>query len=167
MGGEPSPRSLRSHPSPASGRGVDDVPPAGLPSPASGGGAGGEGARSTNRHLAKVLRSNMTDAERKLWYHLRANRFAGLHFKRQVPIGPYIVDFACVSEKLIVEVDGSQHLESQRDAERDAWLGGAGFRVLRFWNDEVLKQTELVLEAVLRAARPSPPAPPPCTGEGS
>jgi len=102
----------------------------------------------------------MTDAERRLWYGLRAHRLAGHKFKRQVPIGSYIVDFACLSRKLIVEVDGGQHSESLRDKRRDAWLKTQGFEVLRFWNNDVLKNTEGVLELILIALkdRPSPGA---------
>lgn len=110
-----------------------------------------------NRSLAKALRKNMTEAEKKLWFHLRANRLAGLHFKRQVPMGCYVVDFACVNTGLIVEVDGSQHLDSAHDEVRDARLRDAGFRVLRVWNDDVLVRTEQVLEAIALSAKPSHP----------
>lgn len=72
---------------------------------------------------AKTLRSNQTDAEQRLWYHLRAHRFMGLKFKRQKPIGNYIVDFVCLARKLIVEIDGGQHAEQAGyDQRRDAWL---------------------------------------------
>jgi very-short-patch-repair endonuclease len=122
--------------------------------------------------LAKVLRRKMTDAEQRLWYQLRAHRFAGHKFKRQVPIGPYIVDFACLGRKLILEVDGGQHAESLTDKKRDAWLKMQGFEVLRFWNNDVLKNTETVLESIFMALeeRPSPGAlrapPSPRRGEG-
>ena len=86
---------------------------------------------------AKKLRTNMTDAERRLWYHLRAHRFEGHKFKRQVPIGRYVVGFACLHRKLVVEVDGGQHSESARDRQRDDWLRANGFQVLRFWNHDV------------------------------
>jgi len=75
---------------------------------------------------AKKLRSDMTDAERRLWYRLRAHRFDNYKFKRQVPVGPYIVDFACLGRKLVVEVDGGQHAENQKDAVRDRYLEGEG-----------------------------------------
>ena len=81
---------------------------------------------------AKKLRGNMTDAERRLWYHLRAHRFGGYKFKRQIPIGPYVVDFACLGRKLIIEVDGGQHADSPSDIMRDGYLRREGFRVLRF-----------------------------------
>jgi len=99
----------------------------------------------------------MTDAERRLWYRLRAHRFDGHKFKRQVPIGPYIVDFACLGQKLVIEVDSGQHAESRSDAVRDNDLRREGFRVLRFWNNDVLQNTDGVLETILSAfKRPSP-----------
>jgi very-short-patch-repair endonuclease len=122
---------------------------------------------------AKALRRKMTNAERRLWYYLRAHRFVGHKFKRQVPIGPYIVDFACLNRKLILEVDGGQHAESLSDKRRDAWLKMQGFEVLRFWNNDVLKNTEAVLELIFVTLeeRPSPGAlratPSPRRGEGS
>ena len=114
-----------------------------------------------HRHFAKQLRKTMTEAEHRLWHHLRAHRYAGFKFRRQHPIGPYIVDFAALRHRLVVEADGGQHNGDARDARRDAWLAGQGFRVLRFWNHEVLQNTELVLVEIWRAlcAEPSPPAP--------
>jgi len=107
---------------------------------------------------AKKLRSDMTDAERRLWYRLRAHRFDGHKFKRQVPIGPYVVDFACLGRKLVVEVDGGQHAENQKDVVRDSYLRREGFRVLRLWNNDVLRNTDGVLEMILDALAPSPGA---------
>jgi very-short-patch-repair endonuclease len=102
------------------------------------------------RPRARDLRKQSTDAERHLWYHLRANRL-GFKFKRQVPIGTYIADFICLEKRLIVELDGSQHLENQEyDKTRSAWFNTHGFRVVRFWNNEVLQQTTTVLEVILR-----------------
>jgi very-short-patch-repair endonuclease len=102
----------------------------------------------------------MTDAERRLWYLLRAHRFQKLKFKRQAPVGSYIVDFVCFEHGLIVEVDGGQHAESATDPSRDNWLRSEGFRVLRFWNDDVLKRTDIVLgeisNAVENSAKPTP-----------
>ena len=98
--------------------------------------------------FAKQLRSNMTDAERELWRHLRAHRFQHAKFRRQQPLGLYIVDFICFEQKVIIEVDGGQHLESAADAQRDAWLRGQGYTVLRFWNNEVLGQAGAVLERI-------------------
>ncbi len=106
--------------------------------------------------FAKRLRSNMTDAEKLLWYHLRGHRFLGTKFKRQQPLGDYIVDFVCFEAKLVIEVDGGQHLESESDSQRDAWLQEQGFRILRFWNNEVLGETESVLGKILQYLTPSP-----------
>ena len=99
----------------------------------------------------------MTDAEQKLWYHLRAHRFMGFKFKRQKPIGHYVVDFACIEKKLIIELDGGQHAEAlEYDNERDAWLHSQGYTVLRFWNNELLNETESVLERIRLALSPCP-----------
>jgi very-short-patch-repair endonuclease len=100
----------------------------------------------------------MTDAEARLWMRLRAKQIDGHRFRRQVPMGPYIVDFACLDAQVIVEVDGSQHLVAlNRDAERTAELQTRGFRVLRFWNNDVLEQTESVLEEIRLALLRTPP----------
>lgn len=96
---------------------------------------------------ARALRANMTDAERAIWQHLRAEQM-GVKFRRQVPIGRYIVDFVCFSHRLIIEIDGSQHADSASDKVRDAFLVAEGFKVLRFWNNEVLQQLDGVLEVV-------------------
>ncbi len=116
--------------------------------------------------FAKEMRSDATDAERVLWRNLRAHRLAASKFRRQQPIGPYIVDFVCLYAGLIIEVDGGQHLQSVRDAERDASLRRQGFTVLRFWNNDVLQRTESVLEEILRHL-PLSPGPSPARGEGS
>ena len=98
---------------------------------------------------ARSLRRQSTDAERVLWKNLRRRDLAGWKFRRQAPIGPYIVDFVTFDGKLIVEADGGQHVESkQRDEERTTWLSKEGFRVLRFWNNDVLTNTGAVLEAI-------------------
>ena len=98
---------------------------------------------------AKALRSNQTNAEQRLWYHLRAHRFMGRKFKRQKPIGRYVVDFVCLEEKLVIELDGGQHAENVAyDLERDSWLMSEGFTVLRFWNNELLNEMEGVLERI-------------------
>lgn len=98
---------------------------------------------------AKSLRSSQTEAEQRLWYHLRARRFLGLKFRRQKPVGNYIVDFVCLSPKLIVEVDGGQHSDQlDYDTRRDQWLRNEGFTVLRFWNNQVLGDTQAVLESI-------------------
>lgn len=93
----------------------------------------------------------MTDAERLPWRHLRQRQVAGQKFRRQHPMGNYIVDFACLEASLIVEVDGGQHADRQEyDRERTAWLEGRGFRVLRFWNNEVLTNIEGGREVIWR-----------------
>jgi len=144
------------------------------PSPASGGGARGEGkspaeARPLPTELlahARELRTQQTDAEQLLWGILRAKRFLGFKFRRQHPIEPYILDFYCDELKLAIELDGGQHAEQQTyDERRTRALEARGVRVLRFWNNDVLAQTEAVLEdiyqATLTAQSPSPLAPPP------
>jgi very-short-patch-repair endonuclease len=109
------------------------------------------------------LRSEMTDAENHLWTRLRRKQIGGYRFRRQVPIGPYVVDFACLHSWLAIEVDGGQHGEAiERDDRRTAWLESRGFRVLRFWNNEVLQQTDGVLERINKALlEPPPPRPSP------
>jgi len=99
---------------------------------------------------AKQLRANMTDAERALWQHLRASRLNGFKFRRQHPIGNYIVDFVCLEKRLIVELDGGQHQNQViYDATRDAWLKREGFRILRIWNNEFLNNQHGALEQIL------------------
>lgn len=111
----------------------------------------------------------MTDAEHLLWRHLRAHRFDGQKFRRQQPIGPYIVDFVHFGARLIVEADGGQHLDSRQDTARDAWLKDQAFQILRVWNDDILQRTEAVLEAIWNALQEAPlsPDPSPARGEGS
>jgi len=104
----------------------------------------GEGKREHVRR-ARALRSRMTNAERKLWYALRDRRFQSFKFRRQVPIGRFIADFICFEARLVIEVDGSQHADSLRDRYRDRWFGANGFRVLRFWNNDVLSNLEGVV----------------------
>lgn len=99
----------------------------------------------------------MTDAELRLWQRLRAHRLEGVSFRRQVPIGSYIVDFVCLAEKLIIEVDGGQH-GSPHDDVRDTWLRSQGFSILRFWNNDVLSNLDGVLEKILETVRRSPPS---------
>ena len=106
---------------------------------------------------AKALRSKQTEAEQRLWYHLRAHRFLGLKFKRQKPMGRYIVDFVCLEQRLIIEIDGGQHSEQLHyDQHRDAWLRSQGYTVLRFWNTDVMQQLESVLEQIRCALSPGP-----------
>lgn len=103
------------------------------------------------RQRAKELRKNLTAAEDILWFYLRAKRFLGFKFKRQVPIGRYIADFVCFEQKLIIELDGSQHLQAKSikdDLKRDEFFEVQNFKVLRFYNDEIYKNLEKVLETV-------------------
>lgn len=116
------------------------------------------------RERARALRAGMTDAEQRLWRELRGRRLAGLKFRRQKPLGRYIVDFVCLERGLVVELDGGQHAEQiDYDRLRDTWLHSQGLVVLRFWNHEVLQQTDAVLERIrlwlYAQERPSPPAP--------
>jgi adenine-specific DNA-methyltransferase len=104
------------------------------------------------REHARTPRKNPTEAERTLWRHLRLRQLDEHKFRRQQPLGPYIVDFVCLEEKLIVELDGGQHAEQVlADTERTAWLHAQGFRVLRFWNHDALRSIEAVKETI-RAA---------------
>jgi len=101
--------------------------------------------------LAKNLRKRTTDTEQLLWQHLRAKRFAGLKFRRQEPIGTYIVDFVCFEQKVIVELDGGQHAlraKMQNDSRRDQWFESQGYKVLRFWDNEVFTNVQGVLEVI-------------------
>jgi very-short-patch-repair endonuclease len=98
---------------------------------------------------ARNLRCNLTEAEQKLWQAIRYGQMDGVHFRRQHAIGPYIADFCAPTKKLILEVDGGQHVEQQEyDADRTAYLAEKGYRVLRFWNHEVLKELDAVLEVI-------------------
>jgi len=109
------------------------------------------------RGQARTLRRAPTDAERKLWFLLRALKPLGFHFRRQAPIGTYIADFVWHAGKLVIELDGSQHADAQAayDAKRTEWLQSQGYRVLRFWNNDVLRSPRSVGEAILAAARSS------------
>jgi len=101
---------------------------------------------------ARDLRNNMTDAERAIWRLLRQRQIDGHRFRRQVTIGPYIADFVCLEAKLVIEIDGGQHAEQQSyDATRDALFRDQGFRVLRFWNNDVLKNPEGVISVIATA----------------
>jgi len=105
-----------------------------------------------NTQRARALRQNQTDAERLLWKHLRNRQLLGFKFRRQVPIGPYIIDFVCLSLKLIIEVDGSQHMSNVNyDNTRTQYLESHGFQVVRFWNNDVLTEIDSVLEALTLA----------------
>ncbi|MCD6552806.1 MAG: endonuclease domain-containing protein [Anaerolineae bacterium] len=118
--------------------------------------------RPTQR--ARALRQQSTDAEKLLWRYLRAKQLGGAKFRRQEPIGKYIVDFVCFSHRLVIELDGGQHAQPRErlsDQQRDAWLREQGFKVLRFWNGDVLRNIEGVVETIhhelLRASCSPPP----------
>ena len=118
---------------------------------------------------ARALRRAMTDAERKLWRALRARQFESAKFRRQVPVGSYVADFLCYRARLVIEVDGGQHAGSVRDKARDRWFERNRFRVLRFWNNDVLENIEGVLTAILQAIEDNEPrarVPSPAGGEG-
>ncbi|TPI46136.1 endonuclease domain-containing protein [Mesorhizobium sp. B2-9-1] len=105
------------------------------------------------RNFARSMRREPTEAEDRLWHELRGRRLDNIKFKRQVPISRFVADFLCAEAKLIVEIDGSQHAESLRDLERDAALKARGFRVLRFWNDDVLKDLNAVCDTIIAYVR--------------
>src|SRR5882672_9065839 len=117
------------------------------------------------RAFAKTLRAKATDAEIALWRLLRSRRLASMKFRRQVPIGPWIVDFVSFEQRLIVEADGSQHWASEDDKRRDYDLSGRGFRILRFWNNDILLRRQSVLEMIFDSAARSPS--PVCAPEGA
>ena len=106
---------------------------------------------------SRDLRNNATDAERKLWQHIRNRQLRGVRFNRQVPIGPYICDFVARTAKLIVELDGGQHAAAaDYDANRTTFLERQGYRVIRFWNNDVLENAEGVLRVIEEALNHSP-----------
>ena len=109
------------------------------------------GANRFKTNRARDLRRDQTDAERKLWNRIRSRSIDGCKFVRQEPIGPYFVDFVCRERRLIIELDGGQHAESKKDAIRDQWLVDHRYRVLRFWNNDVLSNIDGVLETIAAA----------------
>ncbi|MBS0524050.1 MAG: endonuclease domain-containing protein [Proteobacteria bacterium] len=124
--------------------------------------------------FARELRKTMTDTERRLWQDLRRGKIPGPRFRRQVPIGPYVADFACLKSRLIIELDGSQHVErATYDDQRTQFLEAQNFRVLRFWNGAMSNEREAVIETIVWAVmhpdwhqhRDPLPSPPP-SGEG-
>jgi len=121
---------------------------------------------------AKRLRRELTDAERKLWSILRNSQIEGAKFRRQQPIGPFIVDFVCQERRLIVEADGGQHADNAGDVRRTAFLKGKGYRLMRFWNNEILSNLEGVSILIAAAIATPHPAralresPSPSRGEG-
>lgn len=115
--------------------------------------------------ISRDLRKVSTDAERALWNRLRSGQLSGLKFRRQQPVGRYVLDFVCFEKRLAVEIDGSQHREAaalDADRVRDGWLKGQGFRVLRFWSNDTLRDPDSVAEAIRLACHP--PLTPPIEG---
>src|SRR5665647_322402 len=108
------------------------------------------------RSQARTLRRALTDAELRLWWLLRSRQLEATKFRRQVPIGPWVVDFVSFEQMLVVEADGSQHVASQRDQTRDADLQGRGFRILRFWNNDIIRNANGVLQQIMEAIEQSP-----------
>jgi very-short-patch-repair endonuclease len=119
-------------------------------------------------HRARALRKRMTEAEQLLWVNLRNRGLGSFKFRRQHPVGPFIVDFICLEKNVVIEVDGGQHDENKElDVQRSAYLNKMGYRVFRFWNNEVMQETEAVLDAIFailangKQNSPSPqPSPP-------
>ncbi|MDL2338276.1 MAG: endonuclease domain-containing protein [Pseudomonadota bacterium] len=123
-------------------------------------------ASTDARRYAIKLRTGMTDAERRLWSRLRGEQL-GVKFRRQHPLGGYVLDFACLDPKVVIEVDGAQHLDQVGyDDRRSAWLAERGFLVLRFWANEVLSETDAVVSRIVDLLMGSPHPNPPPVGEG-
>jgi very-short-patch-repair endonuclease len=125
------------------------------------------GRRKLLKDRAKAMRSSATPAEHRLWQILRGKRFDGYKFKRQLPLDAYIADFACLARRLIVEADGGQHGQDSRDERRDAYLRAQGFRILRFWNDDIFDNEAGVLTRILEALQSPLPNPSPARGRGA
>ncbi|OHD70757.1 MAG: DNA (cytosine-5-)-methyltransferase [Spirochaetes bacterium RBG_16_49_21] len=118
-------------------------------------------------YFARQLRKNQTEAEKKLWKYLKSKQVKELKFRRQEPLGSYIVDFVCFENKLVIELDGSQHIEDkENDIERDDWLKSQGFAVIRFWNNEVMNNIDGVLAVIFNFCSNHPPLAPPIKGGG-
>ena len=114
---------------------------------------------------ARALRKNMTDVELLLWHKIRSRQLQNIRFRRQHPIGRYIVDFICLETKLIIELDGGQHADQKSyDTMRDTWLSQQGFKILRFWNNDILENMDGVIEFISQHLPPSQPSP--LKGEG-
>ncbi|OHV90197.1 endonuclease domain-containing protein [Mesorhizobium sp. ORS 3428] len=108
---------------------------------------------STKRDFARRMRRESTEAESRLWQELRGRRLDKIKFRRQMPVGRFIADFVCAEARLIIEIDGSQHADSTHDKQRDAELKARGFRVLRFWNDDVLRDLNAVCDTIIAYVR--------------
>ncbi len=120
------------------------------------------------KDLARALRQHGTDAERLLWNRLRGRQLEGFKFRRQQVLGPYVVDFLCLEPKLVIEIDGGHHAEqAQEDAARTEYLQALGYRVIRFWNHEVLRDPDAMLESIRTAITEIPSPLPSPGGRGS
>ncbi len=115
--------------------------------------------KGQKRNRARELRRDMTPAERRLWTILQRRQIEGFRFRRQCPVGPYIADFACLEARLLIEVDGGQHMDEAGDVRRDTFLRREGFRVLRFWNNEVMTNLEGVRALIVSRLADSHPCP--------
>ena len=120
-----------------------------------------------NNKLQRALRRNLTDAEQLLWKRLRDRQFNGHKFRRQHPFGDFILDFVCLEARLVIEIDGGQHMDSEHDRTRDERLVQSGFQVMRFWNNQVLNELDSVLESIWNALEPHPHPSLPLQGEGT
>ena len=119
------------------------------------------------KYTARALRRNQTETEKRLWRFLRSRELLGQKFRRQQPMGPYIADFCCLERKLIVELDGGQHAAQKlKDHRRTRFLEQEGFKVIRFWDNEVFENTPGVLETILKNLESPSPQPSPLQGEG-
>jgi very-short-patch-repair endonuclease len=123
------------------------------------------GAKENNTSRSRRLRRDATEAETALWFRLRARRLNGHKFVRQEPIGPYTVDLICRAHRLIIEIDGGQHADSTRDVMRDKWLVDHNYRILRFWNNDVLGNMTGVLETIAAALLAEAPPHPDQNGD--
>ncbi|MFC1522683.1 endonuclease domain-containing protein [Elusimicrobiota bacterium] len=120
----------------------------------------------TKKTFAQTLRKNLTATELRLWYCLKLKQMGGYKFRRQHPIGQYVVDFVCLEKKLIIELDGGQHSERETyDTKRTKWLEGLGYKVLRFWDNKVFENPEGVKEAIWIALGETPHPASPSRGE--
>ncbi|HEY3304404.1 MAG TPA: endonuclease domain-containing protein [Candidatus Binatia bacterium] len=124
-----------------------------------------EPSSTTLRERARRLRRDQTEAERRLWTRLRARQLCGVKFRRQYPIGSFIVDFCCFEHRLVIELDGGQHArQTAADQRRSAVLVSFGYRVLRFWDNEVMEDIDAVLQQIMQAVDDSKPALDPSPG---
>jgi very-short-patch-repair endonuclease len=112
-----------------------------------------------NRDRARELRKNMTSTERFVWFRIRRQQLGGYKFRRQHPLGPYIVDFVCLERRLVLELDGGQHAEQvEYDQRRTEWLQERGYRVFRVWNFEAVEDWDSIAEGIWRVLQEEPPA---------